>query len=151
MAESSIIKCITNELVTSGCRVDYYHLKKALCFISLWTQEALLVTVVLDFVTSGIDYCNSILCSIANFNINRLQLIQNGATGVAKNTRKYDHIASVIKNKTVVDSYTFQDLLIFINLSMVGQLLPVRTCVFFKDILRYLYLNGSHMPIVRLM
>jgi len=61
-----------NEHVTSVCRAAYYHLMNIHCLKALLTQEVL-VTVVHAFVTSRIDYCNSLLYDISNYNINRLQ------------------------------------------------------------------------------
>ena len=55
------------------------------------------VTVVHAFVTSGIDYCNSLLYGISDYNINRLQWIQNSAARIVTNTRKYDHITPILQ------------------------------------------------------
>ena len=66
------------EHVTSVCRAAYYHLKNIHCLKAFLTQEAL-VAVVHDFVTSRIDYCNSLLYGISHYSINRLQQIQNSA------------------------------------------------------------------------
>jgi len=64
------------------------------------TQEAL-VTVVHAFVTSRIDYCNSLLYGISDYNINRLQRIQNSAALIVTNTRKYDHITPILQKTTL--------------------------------------------------
>ncbi|KAK2170581.1 hypothetical protein LSH36_2g17002, partial [Paralvinella palmiformis] len=56
-----------------------------------------LVTVVHAFVTSRIDYCNSLLYGISDYNINRLQRIQNSAARIVTNTRKYDHITLILQ------------------------------------------------------
>jgi hypothetical protein len=57
------------EHVTSVWRAAYYHLKNVHCLKAFLTQEAL-VTVVHAFVTSRIDYCNSLLYGISDYNIN---------------------------------------------------------------------------------
>ena len=44
------------------------------------------------FITFRIDYCNSLLCGISDYDINRLQRIQNSAPHIVTNTRKFDHI-----------------------------------------------------------
>ena len=62
------------EHITSVCRAAYYHLK------NIHLQA--LVTVVHAFVTARIDYCNSLLYGICNYNINRL---------------KYDHITPILQ------------------------------------------------------
>ena len=72
-------KCINMyQNVTSVCRAAYYHLKNSHCLKAFLTQETL-VTVVHAFATSRIDYCNSLLYGISDYNINRLHRIQNSA------------------------------------------------------------------------
>ena len=90
-------QCINmHEHVTSVCRAAYYHLKNIHCLKAFLTQESLL-TVVHAFVTSRIDYCNSLLYGISDYNINRLQRIQNSAARIVTNTRKYDHITPILQ------------------------------------------------------
>ena len=68
-------KCINmHEHVTSVWRATYYHLKNIHCLKAFLTQESL-VTVVHAFVTSRIDYCNSLLYGIFDYSINHLQRI----------------------------------------------------------------------------
>jgi len=84
------------EDVTSICRAAYYHLKNIHCLKAFFTQETL-VTVVHAFVTSRIDYCTSLLYGISDYNINRLQRIQNSAACIVINTQIYDHITPILK------------------------------------------------------
>ena len=53
-------------------RAAYYHLKNNHCFKGFLTQEAL-VTVVHVFVTSHIDYYNSLLYGISDYSVSCLQ------------------------------------------------------------------------------
>jgi len=85
-----------HEHVTSVCRAAYYHLKNIHCLKAFLKQEAI-VTVVHIFVTSRIDYCNSLLYGISDYNMNRLQRIQNSATRIVTNTRRYDHITPILQ------------------------------------------------------
>jgi len=90
-------QCINmHEYVISVYRAAYYHLKNIHCLKAFMTQESL-VTVVHSFVTSHIDYCNSLLYGISDYNINRLQRIQNIAARIVTNTRKYDHIIPILQ------------------------------------------------------
>jgi len=45
--------------------------------------------------TSHIDYCNSLLYGISDYNINRFQQIHNSPAHIVKNTRKYDPITPI--------------------------------------------------------
>ena len=90
-------QCINmHEHVTSVCWAAYYHLKNIHCLKAFFIQEAL-VTVVHAFVTSRIDYCNSLLYGISDYNINCLQRIQKSAARIVTNTRKYDHISPIFQ------------------------------------------------------
>jgi len=83
--------------VTSVCQAAHYNLKYIYCLKAFLTQESL-VTVVHAFVTSRIDYCNSLLYGISDYNIDRLQRIQNSAARIVTNTRNYDHITPILQN-----------------------------------------------------
>ena len=85
------------EHVTSVCRAAYYHLKNIHCLKAFLTQESL-VTVVYAFVISRIDYCNSTLYGIFDYNSNHLQRFQNSAARIVTNIRKYDHITPILQN-----------------------------------------------------
>jgi hypothetical protein len=65
-----LYQCINmHEHVTSVCRAAYYHLKDIHCLKAFLTEETI-VTVVHAFVTSRIDYCDFLLYSISDYNIN---------------------------------------------------------------------------------
>ena len=50
------------------------------------------------YVTSRLDYCNSLLHGLPNHLLERLQRVQNTAARMITRTRKYDHITPVLKN-----------------------------------------------------
>ena len=85
-----------NDHVTTVCRAAYYHLKNIRSLKPFLSQEAL-VTVVHAFVTSRIDYCNSLLYGISKYNINRLQRIQNSAARIVASVSKYDHVTPILQ------------------------------------------------------
>ena len=49
------------------------------------------------FVTSRIDYCNSLLFGLSNSELAKLQRVQNVAARLLTSTRKYDHITPVLR------------------------------------------------------
>ena len=49
------------------------------------------------FVTSKLDYCNSLLYGVPKYQILRLQRIQNVAARLVIATSRYDHISPVLK------------------------------------------------------
>ena len=55
-------------------------------------------TLVHAFITSNLDYCNSVLYSISKHQINKLQHIQNAAARLVRNKHKFEHITPVLKD-----------------------------------------------------
>jgi len=54
-------------------------------------------TLVHAFVSSRLDYCNSLLYGIADGLLTKLQTVQNAAARVVTGTRKFDHITPVLR------------------------------------------------------
>ena len=49
------------------------------------------------FVSSQLDYCNSLFRSLSKFNLHRLQSIQNSAARIVTNSGKYTRITPVLR------------------------------------------------------
>ena len=60
------------------------------------TQDAA-VSVAIAFVSSRLDYCNSLFRSLSKVNLHRLQSIQNSAARIATNSCKYTRITLVLR------------------------------------------------------
>ena len=54
-------------------------------------------TLVQAFVSTRLDYCNSLLYGISDGLLTKLQTVQNAAARVVTGTRKFDHIISVLR------------------------------------------------------
>ena len=84
-----------NSHIEQTSRTAFFHLHnitKIRLILSKTDAEKLIHT----FVTSRLDYCNSLLLGCPNKSIKTLQLIQNAAARVLTGTRKRDHISPVL-------------------------------------------------------
>lgn len=77
------------------CQTSFYHLRniaKLRPTLTLADAEKL----VHAFVSSRLDYCNTLLIGIPNKSLQRLQYVQNSAARILMRVRKYDHITPVL-------------------------------------------------------
>ncbi len=100
-----------------------YHLKniaRIRCFVSSQDLEKL----VHAFITSRVDYCNSLLTGLPKKTIKQLQLIQNAAARILTRTRKSEHITPVLRSLhwlTVTFKIDFKViLLVYKSLNVLG-------------------------------
>ncbi len=108
--------------VSSICKKnEFVHLKnisKLRPMLSMSNAEMLINA----FMTSRLDYCNTLLGGCSARLINKLQMVQNAAARVLTRTRKYDHISPVMSTL---------------------HWLPIKHCIYFKILLiTYKALNG---------
>jgi len=83
--------------ISTICRSASYHLHKIGSARKYLTTDAT-AQIIHAFITSRIDYCNSLLHGIPETSLQRLQNIQNTAARIISKTRKYDHITPVLKS-----------------------------------------------------
>ena len=84
-----------NNHVSALCRSCFFQLRQ------LWTVRRSLTTEVTKtlvhaFISSRLDYCNSLLFDIGEGLLNKLQHIQNSAARLVTGTRKFEHITPVL-------------------------------------------------------
>ena len=84
--------------VTKICQLCFFQLRRLRAVRHSLTRTALL-TLVNAFVSSRIDYCNSILYGTSNYILDRLQYVMNAAARLILNLSKYDHISAAIRNE----------------------------------------------------
>ena len=51
-----------------------------------------------SFVTSKLDFCNSLLFGLPKYEVDKLQMAQNAAARVIAKLRKYDHISQTLRD-----------------------------------------------------
>ena len=83
--------------VTAVCRAGYFHLKNIRSLKPYLTHKALL-TVTHAFITSRIDYCNSLRYGVSDCSINRLKKFHNCAARNLHLSPVTCHISHPVQN-----------------------------------------------------
>jgi hypothetical protein len=83
--------------VNSICKAAFFALHRIGKIRSLLSQK-LTEKLIHAFVTSRLDYCNSLLCGIPHHQLDRIQAVQNAAARLVTRSRKFDHVTPVLKN-----------------------------------------------------
>ena len=81
--------------ITKACQNAYYHLHNIRRIRKFLSQEAT-CTIIHAFITSQIDYCNSLMNGLPENLIKKLQRVQNTAARLVFNLRKYDRITPAL-------------------------------------------------------
>jgi len=83
--------------VTAVCRSCFVQLRQ-LCLTRSCLSMDSAKTLVHAFISSRLDYCNSLLVGAADCVIRKLQGVQNAAARLITGTCKFDHITSILRN-----------------------------------------------------
>jgi len=86
-----------SEQVNVLCRAGYYQLCQLRPVARSLPQECA-KTLVQAFISSCLDYCNTLLYGISNSLFRRLQLIQNAAARFLTGASRRDHISPVLRS-----------------------------------------------------
>ena len=86
----------THENITKTGASCYFHLRSISSIRDSLTDEAI-IQLVCAFVSSRIDYCNSLLYGIPEYAITKLQRVQNLAARVVTRSSKYSSITPTLK------------------------------------------------------
>ena len=81
--------------ITSVCKSANYQLRN-ISQIRPYLNEKSAAQRVHSFISSRLDYCNSLLIGLPHSQINRLQRIQNNAARIVSKTKKFEHISPVL-------------------------------------------------------
>ena len=82
--------------VASVCRSEYYHLRQIRPTLQSLSRDAA-KTVVQAFISSRLDYCNSVLYGVTDNLVQRLQSVQNAAARLITRTGRREHISPVLQ------------------------------------------------------
>ncbi len=83
--------------ISNMCKTGFHNLRNLSairCIINKQTAK----TAAHAFVTSGLDYCNSLLYGLPESQLRRLQLVHNAAARVVVKKKKFDHISEDLKD-----------------------------------------------------
>ena len=79
--------------VSSFCQSSYAHLRRIDKIRQMLTHQAA-EQLIHAFITSRLDFCNSLLCGLSKNTLNRLQLVQNAAARLLTGHKKSTDITS---------------------------------------------------------
>ena len=81
--------------ITKACSAAFFHLHNIKRISKFLSHDSLSV-LIHAFVTSRLDYCNSLLYGLPTAQIMRLQRVQNSAARLLTNTLKFQHITPIL-------------------------------------------------------
>ncbi|XP_036068103.1 uncharacterized protein LOC118598825 [Oryzias melastigma] len=81
--------------ISSVVKSSFFQLRR-LTKVKPFLSQQHFETVIHAFITSRLDYCNSLYFGISQSSLSRLQLVQNAAARVLVGARKRDHITPVL-------------------------------------------------------
>ena len=85
-----------NKQISNVCRKSHYHLTRIRHIRPYLTVEVT-EKLIHAFVSSSIDYCNSLYYEISDYNIKKLQVIQNCAARLVLNVPPRSHVTLLLK------------------------------------------------------
>ncbi len=83
--------------ISNMCKTGFHNLRNLSAIRGILDKDTA-KTAAHAFVTSGLDYCNSLLYGLPEAQIRRLQLVHNAAARVVVKKRKFDHISEDLKD-----------------------------------------------------
>ncbi len=83
--------------VNITCKSGFYHLRNIARIKKCLTYNAL-QTIIHAFISSRMDYCNTLLAGLPECVLQKVQYLQNSAARLLSGTGKYDHITPVLRS-----------------------------------------------------
>ena len=82
--------------VNSTTKTAFLHLRK-ISKVRNQLNKSITETLVNTFITSRLDYCNSLFCSLPNNTLKKLQCVQNAAAKMIMLKKKRDHVTPLLR------------------------------------------------------
>ena len=83
--------------VNNICSSSFYYVYN-ICRIRKYLSHQTVISLIHAFITSKLDYCNSLLYGLPTTHINKLQRVQNAAARLVTNTPRICHITPILKD-----------------------------------------------------
>lgn len=83
--------------INSTCKGAFHHLR-SIAIIRKYLSEKTTEILVHAFVTSKLDFCDSLLYGVPKSLLQKLQSVQNTAARLVTCSRKYDHVTPLLKD-----------------------------------------------------
>jgi hypothetical protein len=83
--------------VTTACKAAFFQLRK-IGAIRKYLTDDFTAQLVHAFVTSRLDYCNSLLVGLPSVTLAKLQKVQNSAARIITRNKKHEHITPILLN-----------------------------------------------------
>ena len=114
------------------CKAGFYHLWNIACVRKHLSFESNQI-LIRAFVTSKLDYCNSLYYGLPNFLIKKLQYVQNSAARLLTGSCKCDHATPILKE---LHWFPVQHRIIFKILTLTYKTLNNNVPQYLKDLLQ---------------
>ena len=109
-------------------RVAFLKLRELSYFRRYLTDEST-KTAVHAYITSRLDYCNSLLFGLPQEQTMKMQSVMNAAARLVTKTRKFDHITPVLRDlRWLPVSYRCQFKILLITFKCIHKLAPTYLC-----------------------
>ncbi len=81
--------------ITNVCKASYLQLHNMYCIKDCLNAESM-ATLAHAFITSRLDYANALLYGIPEYQLRRLQGVQNNCAKLVVGAKKYDHVTPIL-------------------------------------------------------
>ena len=140
-----------NSHINQICKASFYHIHN-IRRISKYLSKECRQSLVHAYLTSRLDYCNSLLYGLPKYQLPKLQRIQNMAARLITDTMKFDHIKPVLYNLHWLPvNYRIQFKILMITFKAIHGMAPryLSNLICIRSSSRYSLRNNDRMFLER--